>query len=113
MESAAIASTEDAENEDDDNTEMMPSIEDLYQIYNGGYAQLADEDEDEDNEESFSEMNDDDYILPISEQQWMQYLAEQQESKSAVVRERSVLNSLAFPSGRVRHASRAHTHHGR
>ena len=113
VESAAIASTDDAENENDDNTDMMPSIEDLYQIYNGGYAQQADEDEDEDSEESLSEMNDDDYILPISEQQWMQYLAEQQESKSAVMRERSVLNSFELSSGRARPTSRAHAHHGR
>ena len=115
VESNPMASTDDNDNEDDDNTEMMPSIEDLYQLYNGEYAQQADEDEEEDNnEESLSEMNDDDYILPISEQQWMQYLAEQQESKSAVMRERTMLNSFVLlSSGRIHLTSLAHTHHGR
>ena len=61
---------------DDEDIDFTPTIEDLYQLYGGRYAQLADD------EESSSEgLADDDYILPISTQQLLRYLAEQEESE--------------------------------
>jgi len=64
-------------NNDDDvdsgeDYEFMPTIDDLYQIYNDKYEQLADD-------EVSSETNDD-YILPIRKQNLMRYLAEQTEN---------------------------------
>jgi len=60
--------------DDDEDIEYMPTIDELYEIYGDNSAQLPDD------EESSSEVNDDEYILPISTQQLMRYLAEQEES---------------------------------
>lgn len=49
-------------------------MDELYELYGDKYIQLADD------EESSSEVNDDEYILPISTQQLMKYLDEQEES---------------------------------
>ncbi len=62
-------------NDDDEEIEFTPTIEDLYEIYANQYPQQL-----LDNEESSSESAEEDYILPISKQQLMRYLAEQQES---------------------------------
>jgi hypothetical protein len=59
---------------DEEDIDFMPTLEDLYEIYGDKYAQLADD------EESSSEINDDEYILPISTPELMRYLAEQEES---------------------------------
>jgi hypothetical protein len=70
-----VSNTNDDSNDED--FDFTPSLEDLYQIYGNRYAQLADD------EESSSEgLADDDYYLPISTQQLLKYLAEQEESKS-------------------------------
>jgi len=61
--------------DDNEDVEFTPTIDDLYEIYGDKYAQLAGSDE-----ESSSEINDDEYILPINTQQLMKYLAEQEES---------------------------------
>jgi len=59
--------------DDDEDIEFMPTIDDLYEIYGDKYAQVPDD------EESSSESTDE-YILPISKQQLLRYLAEQEES---------------------------------
>jgi len=64
---------------DEDDTDFIPTLDDLYEIYGDKYAQLADD------EESSPEMNDDEYILPISTQQLMRYLAEQEESDEHLI----------------------------
>jgi hypothetical protein len=62
------------DDDDDEDIDFTPTLDDLYEIYGDKYAQLADDGE------SSSEINDDDYILPISRQQLMRYLDEQEES---------------------------------
>jgi hypothetical protein len=62
------------DDEDDEDIEFMPTLDELYQAYGDKYAQLADD------EESSSEISDDDYILPINKQQLMKYLSEQYDS---------------------------------
>jgi hypothetical protein len=59
--------------DDEENIDFIPSLDDLYEIYGDKYAQVPDD------EESSSESIDD-YILPISKQQLLNYLAEQEES---------------------------------
>jgi len=59
---------------DDEDIDYIPTMDDLYEIYGDKYAQLADD------EDLSPESNDDDYILPVSAQQLMRYLAEQEES---------------------------------
>jgi hypothetical protein len=61
-------------NDDEEGFDFIPTLDDLYEIYGDKYAQLADD------EETSSEVNDDEYILPISTQQLMRYLDEQEES---------------------------------
>ena len=63
------------DNDDAEEIEFTPTIDDLYEIYaNNNYGQLPVD------EESSSELVDDDYILPISQQQLIRYLAEQDDS---------------------------------
>jgi len=59
---------------DDDDTEFLPTLDELYEIYSDKYAQLADD------EESSSEIDDDEIIIPVSREQLIRYLAEQEES---------------------------------
>jgi hypothetical protein len=62
-----------AEDGDDEESDFTPTIDDLIEFYGNKYAQLADD------EESSSEVNDDEYIIPFSEP-LLRYLAEQEES---------------------------------
>ena len=75
-----IVQTANTFHDDDDEDQaqeidFMPTFEDIYDLYSDKYAQGAD-DENLSNED----INDEDYILPISEQEILRYLAEQEES---------------------------------
>jgi hypothetical protein len=72
VESHVEKSNDDSDDEDFDFT---PTLEDLYQIYGDRYPQLAD-----DEESSSEDPADDEYILPVSTQELLRYLAEQEES---------------------------------
>jgi len=69
-----IGKQNDDDVDDDENIDFIPTLDDIYEVYGNKYAQVPDD------EESSSELIDDDYILPISKQQLMNYLAEQEES---------------------------------
>jgi hypothetical protein len=67
------------EDESDDSVEevdFMPSMDDLYQIYNNRYPQLADEEE-----STSSEIDDDEEMFPMDKQQLMNLMSEQDDSK--------------------------------
>jgi hypothetical protein len=65
-----VASNDD---EDEQDIGFMPTIDELNEIYGDKYAQIPND------EESSSELIDE-YILPISKQELLKYLAEQEEN---------------------------------
>jgi len=60
--------------DEEEEIDFMPTLEDIFETYGDKYAQLADD------EESSLEGSDDEYILPVSEQELLRYLADQEES---------------------------------
>ncbi len=76
VESHIEKANDDSVDDDDEDVDFTPTLDDLYEIYGNKYAQLAD-----DEEASSEDVADDEYFLPISTQQLMRYLAEQEESK--------------------------------
>ncbi len=76
VESHIEKANDDSVDDDDEDVDFTPTLDDLYEIYGNKYAQLVD-----DEEASSEDVADDEYFLPISTQQLMRYLAEQEESK--------------------------------
>lgn len=71
-----IDTEEDESDDADEEADLMPSMDDLYQIYNDRYTQLADEEE-----STSSETNDDEEMFPIDKQQMIKLMLEQDDSK--------------------------------
>ena len=73
-----VAAEEDGSDSEDSDEEvdLMPSIDDLYQIYSDRYAQVADEED-----LTSSEINDDEEVFPVDKQQLMKLMSEEEDSE--------------------------------
>ena len=71
-----IDTEEDESDDADEEADLMPSMDDLYQIYNDRYTQLADEEE-----SASSETTDDEEMFPVDKQQMLKFILEQDDSK--------------------------------
>ena len=85
---------DDSYDEDNQDLELTPTLDDLYEMYNNKYLQLYNDDESSeviDDDENENEDDDEDYLLPISRQDLFKYLDSQEESRFF-----SHLNSLVL-----------------
>ncbi|CAF0762092.1 unnamed protein product [Rotaria sp. Silwood1] len=64
----------ESDDADDEDVEFIPLIDDLYEMYANKY------DQEPDDEESSSELVDNEYLLPINRQQLLRYFAEEENS---------------------------------
>ncbi|UJR35370.1 hypothetical protein I4U23_028127 [Adineta vaga] len=71
---------EDSYDEDNEDLELTPTIEDLYDMYNDKYIQIPDND-DETSSEIIDDEDDDEMMLPINREDLLKYLEAQEENE--------------------------------
>ncbi|CAF0780084.1 unnamed protein product [Adineta ricciae] len=74
---------DDSYDEDNQDLELTPTLDDLYEIYNNNYLQLYNDDESSEviDEDENEDDDDEDYLLPVSRQDLFKYLDSQEESE--------------------------------